>query len=80
MMLDSLFYGGHCFWFLPLRPFKIALIVVVWQNSLSRFCGLSRYGSDLLSLVAPFAIGTDSRTVCNDEATNLSLLKVMITE
>jgi len=51
---------------------------VVWQNSLSSFCGLSslsRCGSFLVYVVIPFAIRTDSRPKRNDEAPSLSLQK-----
>jgi len=51
---------------------------VVWQNSLSSFCGLSsfsRCGSCLFFVVLAFAIRTDSRPRRNDEGFDHSLLK-----
>ena len=59
------------------NPSKIALTAVVWQNSLSRFCGLSCLsgcGSHLFCVIVAFAIRTDSRTRLDDEAPNSPLL------
>jgi len=53
-------------------------MVVVWQNSLSSFCGLSsfsRCGYLLNFMVVPFAIRTDSRPMRPYEAIYRCLLK-----
>jgi len=64
-----------------LRPFKIDLIVAEWQNSLSRFCGLSSLsscGSFLIYVVVPFAILADSRPFRCDGVFVLSLLIIIV--